>query len=85
MMLNIVMPIYDLIEYSDNYSKKSEISFEFWREVPTVDNSGAVTDFTESNATSDSVNRKVKWTGQTGDNGTKYVEIMVPLKHLSNF
>ena len=84
-MLNILMSIYDLIEYSDNYSKKSEILFEFCRDVPTVDNSGAVTDFTESNATSDSLNGKVKLTGQTGNNGTKYVEIMVPLKHLSNF
>ena len=28
---------------------------------------------------------KVKLTGQTGDNGTKNVEIMVSLKHLSNF
>ena len=30
-------------------------------------------------------NLKVKLTGQTGDNGTKNVEIMVPLKYLSNF
>ena len=28
---------------------------------------------------------KVKMTGQTGDNGRKIVEIMVPLKYLSNF
>ena len=28
---------------------------------------------------------KVKFTGQTGYNGTKNVEIMVPLKYLSNF
>ena len=30
-------------------------------------------------------NLKVKLTGQTGDNDTKDVEIMVPLKYLSNF
>ena len=40
--------------------------------------------FSESNLT-DSFNFKVKFTGQTGDNGTKNVEIMVPLKYLSNF
>ena len=27
---------------------------------------------------------KKKTTSQTGDNGTRYVEIMVPLKYLSN-
>ena len=37
-----------------------------------------------NNAT-DSFNFKVKFTGQTGNNGTKDVEIMVPLKYLSNF
>ena len=30
-------------------------------------------------------NLKVKLKGQTGDNSTKNVEIMEPLKHLSNF
>ena len=37
-----------------------------------------------SNVT-DSFNFKVKYTGQTGNNGTKNVEIMVPRKYLSNF
>ena len=36
------------------------------------------------NAT-DSFNFKAKITGQTGDKGTKEVEIMVPLKYLSSF
>ena len=30
-------------------------------------------------------NLKVKLTGQTGNNGTKNVKIMVPFKHLTNF
>ena len=33
----------------------------------------------------DSLNFKVKMTGQTGDDGTKNVEIMVPLSYLSVF
>ena len=33
----------------------------------------------------DSFNFKAKITGQPGDKGTKEVEIMVPLKYLSNF
>ena len=37
------------------------------------------------NNTTDSFKFKAKITGQTGNNGTKGVEIMVPLKYLSNF
>ena len=33
----------------------------------------------------DSFNCKVKITGQTGNSGTKIVEIMAPFKNLSNF
>ena len=47
-------------------------------------NNNKITNFTEDNLT-DSFNFKVKFTGQTGDDGTKDVEIMVPLKYLSNF
>ena len=46
---------------------------------------GAITDFTADNATAGSFNFKVKLAGQTGNNGTKNVEIMVPLNYLSNF
>ena len=31
------------------------------------------------------MNLKVNLTGQTNDGGTKYVEVMVSLKYLSNF
>ena len=37
------------------------------------------------NNITDSFNFKVKFTGQTGNNGRKNAEIMVPLKYLSNF
>ena len=37
------------------------------------------------NNVTDSFNFKVKFTGRTGNNGTKDAEIMVPLKYLSNF
>ena len=42
------------------------------------------TEFTEANLT-DSFNFKIKITGQTGNDGTKDVEIIVSLKYLSNF
>ena len=41
--------------------------------------------FNESNADNNSFKIKEKMTDQTGGNGTKIVEIMVPLKYLSNF
>ena len=47
-------------------------------------NNNAIIIFADNNLT-DSFNFKVKFTDQTGNNGTKDVEIMVSLKYLSNF
>ena len=49
-----------------------------------MNNNDAIVDFPNNNLT-DSFNFKVKIIGQTEDNGTKNVEIMVLLKYLSNF
>ena len=81
--INILMPMYNLIEYSDNYSKMSVSLWQYCKDVPAVNNNNAIVDFTDNNLT-DSFNFKVKMTGQTGNDGTKNVEIMVPLKYLSN-
>ena len=48
--------------------------------MPAVDNNNATVNFTNNDLT-DSFNYKVKMTDQTGNNGTKNVEIMVPLKY----
>ena len=80
--IDIVMPMYNLIEHSDNYSKTSGSLWEYTKDIPAVNNNNAIIDFTNNNLT-DSF--KVKMTGQTGYNGTRNFEIMVPLKHLSNF
>ena len=82
--IDIVMPMYNLIDYSNNYSKTSGSLWQYCKDIPEVDNNNAIINFTENNFTN-SFNFKVKMTGQTGDDGTKYVEIMVPLKYLSNF
>ena len=79
------MPMYNLIEYSDHYSKTSGILFQYCIDAPAVDINSEVIDFTDANATTDSFSLKEILTGQTGNNGTKNVEIMVPLKYLSNF
>ena len=89
--IDIVMPMYSLIEYSDNYSKTSGSLWQYCKEIPAVNNDGDIVDFNGANAT-DSFNFKTKITGQTADNnnngniaGRVDIEIMVPLKYLSNF
>ena len=82
--LHILMLMYNLIEYSDNYSKASGSLWQYCKNIPAVDNDNAIVNFTENNLTY-SFNFKVKVTGQTGDDGTENVEIMVPLKYLSNY
>ena len=74
--------MYNLIEYSNNYAKES--LWQNCKDISAVDNNNAIVNFAENNLP-DSFNFKVKVTGQTGGDGTKNVEIMVPLKYLSNF
>ena len=78
------MPMYNLIEYSDNYSKTSGSLWQYCKEIPAINNNGVIVHFNGANAT-DSFNFKTKITGQTNDDGITDVEIMVPLKYLSNF
>ena len=78
------MLMYNLIEYSDNYSKTSGTLWQHCKEIPAVNNEGNIVDFNGANAT-DSFNSKTKITGQTNNNGRIDVEIVVPLKYLSNF
>ena len=83
--IDIVMPMYNLIEYSDNYSKTSGSLWQYCKDIPAVNNAGNIIDFTAANTT-DSFRFKTKITGQTDDNGKiDNVEIIVPLKYLSNF
>ena len=57
---------------------------EYCKDIPARDANNITQNFTGGNTT-DSFNFKANITGQTGDDGTKDVEIMVPLKYLSNF
>ena len=78
------MPMYNLIEYSDNYSKTSASLWQYCKDIPAVNDNGNIVDF-DVNSLTDLFNFKVKITGQTGDHGIKGAEIMVPLKYLSSF
>ena len=83
--IDIVMPMYNLLEYSDNYSKTSWSLWQYCKYILAVNNNGNIVDFNEANATN-SFNFKTKITCQTDNNGRiDNVEIMVPLEYLSNF
>ena len=81
--IDIVMPMYNLIEYSDNYAKTGSL-WQYCKDIPARNNNNKIIVF-DVNSVTDSFNFKVKFTGQTGNDGTKDVEIIVPLKYLSNF
>ena len=49
--IDIVMPMYNLIEYSDNYSKTSGSLWQYCKEIPAVDDDGDIVDFNGANAT----------------------------------
>ena len=83
--IDVVKPMYNLIEYSDAYSKTSGSLWQLYRDEPILDNNGNIIDFPDHNKNSPSFKLKQKITGQAGNGGTKDVEIMVPLKYLSSF
>ena len=78
-IINILMPMYNLLEYSDNYSDTSESLWNFRRDEIEEDAGLAINN-------SSSFEYKASIIGDTRDNGTKNnVKIAVPLKYLSNF
>ena len=73
--IDIVMPMYNLIEYSDNYSKTSGSLWQYYKDDPN-----------DNITQSESFKSKIKITGKTPAAGnTKNVEIAVSLRYLSNF
>ena len=71
---DIVMPMYNLIKYSDNYSKTSGSLWQYYRDEPH-----------DNLEDSELFKSKTKITGKTPAAGNeKDVEIMAPLKYLSN-
>ena len=82
--LDIVMPMYNLIEYSDNYQDSSATLYQYKRDEPPEAN--AIDDLTVDN--SSSFKYKVSLLGNpvVADNIAKRsVKVVVPLKYLNNF
>ena len=78
------MPMYNLVEYRDNYSEIAGSFWQYCKDIPAVNNNCDIVDFNGANA-ADSFNFKAKITSQTDDDGEiNNVEIMVPLRYSSN-
>ena len=72
---DVVIPTYNLIEYSNDYSKTSGSLCQYYWDEPNNN----ITEFESFKST-------IKRTGKSPDDSiTKNVEIVVPLKFLSNF
>ena len=76
--IDIVMLMYNLIEYNDNYSNTSGSLWQYCKDIPAVNNEGNIVDFNGANA-SDSFTFKAKVAGQTNDDSRINVKIIVPL------
>ena len=83
--IDIVMPMYNLIEHSDAYSKASVILWQYYCNEPARHANNEIINFSPNNNSSASLKFKQQITRQTGNCATKDVEIMVPLKYPSNF
>ena len=86
--LDIVMPMYNLVEYSDNYQDSSATLYQYKRDEPPEND--AVADLTDDD--SSSFKYKIKLLGNVtrvagNAAGVKRLNVktVVPLKYLSNF
>ena len=82
--LHITMPMYNLIEYSDNYQDSSATLYQYKRDEPPEDD--AVADLTADNSSSFKYKVSLLRNPVLDGNLTKRsVKVVVPLKYLSNF
>ena len=73
--LDIIMPMYNSLEYSDNYSDSSGSLYQFKRDEPSPNNGDVSVDTSSS----------FKYKSNLLGNAVNNVKIVVPLKCLSNF
>ena len=82
--IDVVMPMYNFIEYSHNYLKILGRLWQYHRDKPNLNDNGVVIDFPDDTDNA-SFKFKQKITGNAGNDGTNDFQIMVPLRYLSNF
>ena len=74
---DVVMPMFNSMEYSDDYLKTSGSLWQYYWEEPALTNDGAIKSFHVGGSSSASF--KFKQKSVTAVGGTKDVEIMVQL------
>ena len=77
--LDIVMPMYNLLEYSDNYQNSTGSLYQFTRDEPPDDNANVANDTTSL------VYKSKLIKGTDNNNNVNNVKLVVPLKYVSNF
>ena len=75
--LDVVMPMYNLLEYSKNYRKTTGSLWNYYRDEPS----------NPLSSNSESFKYKTSIVGKTPQNNDSLTnaEVVIPLKHLSNF
>ena len=82
--IDVVMSMYNLIEYSDNCSQTTGSLWQYYRDKPALNNNDIIVDFPDDN-NSASFKFKQRITGQIRNHDTKDVQIVAPLKYLTSF
>ena len=72
------MQMYNLIEYSNNYSKTLRRLWQYYRDKPALTDAGVIANFFVANNNKALFKFKQKVTGKTGNDCAKDVKIMVP-------
>ena len=80
---DVLMSMYNLIQYSGIYSKISGSLWQYYRDEPALDGTNNIIDFPADNNNT-LFKFKEKITGQTGNDSIQDVEILTR-KYLSNF
>ena len=68
---DVVIPLYNLIEYSNNYSKISGSLWQYYRHESALNNNNGNINDLHDNNDSASFKFEQKMRGQTGNDGTK--------------
>ena len=82
--IDVAMSMYNLIKYSNNYSKTSGGLCQYYRDEPITNDAAVIVDVI-NNGDGNLLNFKQNLTDHMSTGSTKDDEIMVPLKHLRHF
>ena len=86
--LDIVIPMYNLLEYSKNYEKTSGYLFNYYRDEPkehTIGDGNNAVNISIRNSESFEYKTKIVGSLAAGELEKEDVEIAIPLKYLGNF